>query len=321
MASQTQVSPAVRRATLTLAADAAAAELVPALDASSVPSLLLRGPAIAHWLYRSAPRSYSDLDLLVRAADQPRAAGVLRELGFEDVRAHLTARELAELRLHGHVGSHATTWARDVMVVDLHVTLNHVRACSAKVWSELRSGAVFIEVAGRRVAVPGQAAIALIVALHAAAHGSGYRRTLADLERALEHVPRAVWSEAAEMAERLGTLGEFSAGLVLLPEGLELAREMRLEGTPSVETALRAHNAPLTAIGFERLWRTRGKRAKLELIAREIAPPRAFMRVRFPVARRGRVGMAAAYAWRPVSLFVHGGAGFVAWRRERRARA
>ncbi len=306
------------RATLTLAADAAAAELVPALDAIGVPSLVLRGPAIAHWIYRDAPRYYSDLDLLIPAAGQVRAATVLGELGFEDARAHLSSRELADLRLHGHLGSHATTWERGGMVVDLHVTLNHIRVGSTKVWAELCAGAVLLEVGGREVPVPGQAATALIVALHAAAHGSGYRRTLADLQQALDHVPRDVWSDAAEIAGRLRALGEFSAGLALLPEGLDLAREMELEGAASVETALRARNAPLTAIGFERLWRTRGKRAKLGLIRREIVPPRAFMRVRFPVARRGRVGMAAAYAWRPISLVVHGGAGFVAWRRERR---
>ncbi|HKN93134.1 MAG TPA: nucleotidyltransferase family protein [Thermoleophilaceae bacterium] len=307
----------MRRATLTLAADAAAAELLPALEAIGVPSLILRGPAIAHWAYPDAQRHYSDLDLLIPAAHEPRAAAVLRELGYEDVRAHLSARELADLRLHGHVGTHATTWRRDGMVVDLHRTLNHIRAGSTKVWAELCAGAVMIEVGGRQVAVPGQAATALIVALHAAAHGSGYRRTLRDLEQALNHVPREAWSEAAEMAGRLRALGEFSAGLALLPEGLELAREMELDSAPSVETTLRARNAPLTAIGFERLWRTRGKRAKLGLIRREIMPPPAFMRVRFPVARRGRVGMAAAYVWRPFSLLVHGGAGFVAWRRER----
>jgi hypothetical protein len=319
VASQIQVSPAVRRATLTLAADAAAAELVPALAARSIPTLLLRGPAIAHWLYGDAPRSYGDLDLLVRAADQPRVAGLLREHGFEDVRVELTADELADLRHHGHVGSHATTWERECTTVDLHVTLNYVRAEPDQVWAELSHGSVPIDVAGQRVSVPGQAGVALIVALHAAAHGSGYRRTLADLERALEHVPRAVWAEAAEMATRLRALGEFSAGLALLPAGVGLARDLGVTGSASVETALRARNAPLTAIGFEKLSNTRGQRARLTLIAEEIAPPATFMRVRFPIARRGRIGLAAAYAWRPVSLLLHAGAGFLAWRRERRS--
>jgi hypothetical protein len=48
-------------------------------------------------------------------------------------------------------------------------------------------------------------------------------------------------------------------------------------------------------------------------------PPPAFMRAWSPLARRGALGLALAYAWRPVWLVVHSGAAVRAWRRARRS--
>jgi hypothetical protein len=58
---------------------------------------------------------------------------------------------------------------------------------------------------------------------------------------------------------------------------------------------------------------------RLRLVAGEIAPSPGFMRAWQPVARRGRTGMVAAYAWRPFWLMWKSPRGAAAWARARRA--
>ena len=81
--SQTDSSARLLAAARTLGVDALAAETIEALRAAGVRSILLKGPALAGWLYGDgALREYGDCDLLVDPADTDRAAVVLRELGF-----------------------------------------------------------------------------------------------------------------------------------------------------------------------------------------------------------------------------------------------
>ena len=72
------------------------------------------------------------------------------------------------------------------------------------------------------------------------------------------------------------------------------------------------------AAGFEALAATPGLFAKLRLVAHEMVPTRAFMRWWSPLARRGPLGLAAAYLWRPIWFVGHAPAGLRAWRRARR---
>jgi hypothetical protein len=84
------------------------------------------------------------------------------------------------------------------------------------------------------------------------------------------------------------------------------------------EVALRAGTPPPVALGLQRLARTRGIRNKLSLLIAELVPSASFMRARFPLARRGRFGLTAAYLWRPFWLVGHVGPAIDAWRRARR---
>ena len=107
------------------------------------------------------------------------------------------------------------------------------------------------------------------------------------------------------------------AGLALTPEGRQLARKVGLPEESSVETTLRLQNVPL-AEGFAELAEVPGPRAKAALILREAFPNREFMRWWSSLARRGRLGLALAYLWRPIYLATRAVPGFLAWRRARR---
>ena len=130
--------------------------------------------------------------------------------------------------------------------------------------------------------------------------------------------PKQVWVRAAELAVQLAALPAFAAGLRLDAGGAELADALGLSGDRSVETALRISSPPVTALGFQRLATTSGMRGKTIFLLQELVPPAAFMRAVFPLARRGRLGLAATYLWRPFWLAWHAGPALRAWRRARR---
>ena len=85
----------------------------------------------------------------------------------------------------------------------------------------------------------------------------------------------------------------------------------------SVDALLRVAHVPL-AHGFEELATTRGIRAKLAVLRQELIPSAEFMRWWSPLARRGPLGLAASYVWRPLYLALKAGPGLLAWRRARR---
>jgi hypothetical protein len=290
----------------TMALDSFTGELVTELAGAGLPSLVLKGPAVARLLYQTGGlRFHDDVDLLVRQDDLPEIRLVLSGRGFD----HAADAESGEV------------WARakDGVVVDLHTSLVGIAASAEKAWNVLSKQQSELVLGSAVAHTLTPAGIALHVALHAAQHGIGTGRSLADLDRALAKFDRETWTDAASLARELEAAGAMAIGLGLLPQGASLAAELDLPDDRSTVLALRAATAPLTAIGFYRLFRTPGLRAKGALLRRELFPKPAFMRQMYSVARRGRVGLLAAYAWRPVWLLVHAGPALVALRRARRA--
>src|SRR5436305_178335 len=85
--------------------DSATAEVLRAFAADDVACLVLKGPAIARWLYdASEPRYYIDSDLLVRPADMQRAEQILEALGF--------AKQFDDSRMPEWWREHASEWLR-----------------------------------------------------------------------------------------------------------------------------------------------------------------------------------------------------------------
>jgi len=294
-----------------MAVDAVTANVVTALRRAGIASILLRGPTIARWLYgEDELRAYRDVDLLVEPAKRAEAEAVLARLGFVHRQAGFAPGEAVE---------HASEWIcrRPSVVVDLHNGIEGVRAESAELWTVLASDCHTIGVAGVAADAPGAPALALIITLHAAHHGVHGGKHLEELRRAVERAGLETWRQALQLAERVEAVPSFAAGVRLLPEGAALAERLRLPVVGDRETALRAGGAHSTAIGFARLAATPGVRAKVALVARKLVPTPAFMRHWSRLARRGRLGLALAYLWRPLWLLLHLVPAGVAWLRAR----
>jgi hypothetical protein len=293
---------------MALLLDACAVEVVGAFERAGIESLLLRGPALAAWLYgEHEPRPYTDVDLLVRADDVPRAETVLTGLGFD----------LLPLPPHDR---HAHTWLRaDGASVDLHRSLSGAEADPDVVWSVFRRGAQTLIVHGREIATLGAEGCALEVAMHVAQHGRQLEQPLEDLRRALGRADLEVWRNAAELAAEIRAVSAFASGLRRVATGAAIADRLSLPVDERVSTILRSENPPPMALGLDRLATHPGLPAKIAFAASKIFPSPAFMRAWSGVANRGRVGLAAAYAQRFAWLAWHAGPAVRAWVRARRA--
>lgn len=290
--------------------DAAAVESIAALRASGIRALLLKGPVFDTWLYGGRQtRAYGDVDLLVAPSAFDEAESVLTRLGFREIEG-----------LDEHRKGHATTWERavDGARIDLHRTLVGIEAPPEHVWSAFVADAEETSVGGVAVDTSGVRARVLSVALHAAQHGARSGKPLADLERALACIPVSVWRDAAALAHELDATSAFAVGLRLRPDGVRLAAELGLASDLTPEVVLRSRTPPPLSRGFGRLARTGGVGAKARLIARELVPSPEFMRFSSSLARRGPLGLAAAYVWRTVWLALRAPAGLLAWRRATR---
>jgi hypothetical protein len=299
----------LRSAAVTLRADVATAEVVKAFAARAIPCVLLRGPALVQSV---GSRTYGDVDLLVSPAQLEAAEAVLERLGFKP------ATRSSDFPLRGE--PHAHEWLRraDGAAIDLHRTVSGLSADAEEVWSALSRHAEPLDVAGVQVLCPGPEAQALLVALHAAHHGPNIARPIADLRAALDRLPQRCWPQAAALAERLSASPAFAAGLRLDVGGAALARELGLPDDMPAHVALRATGAPPPALGLLGLAEARGLRAKARLVLRGLAPSPAALRLGRGLARRGRLGLLAAYSTHPFWLLRYMGPSVVAVRRVRR---
>lgn len=303
----------LRLAAFGFGVDRVTAEVSSALEAADVPSILVKGPAIATWLYRGdESRLYGDTDLLIRARDWKRAIATLEGLGFED-----DLGPLAHPRMESRAGY---PWSRaaDEASVDLHCTLFGIGADPEAVWAAFSESTHGQTIGGVEVRMPSYPARLLHISLHAVQHGGEtLPKAMIDLERALTQVPEATWKQALELAERLQAAETFAAGLQLTPEGRRLSTRIGADRDGSTAVSLRLEWAPLSE-GFEELARTPGLGAKLALLVRELVPNPAFMRWWTPLARRGRLGLVASYPWRWLWLAYRVVPGYRAWRRAAR---
>jgi hypothetical protein len=303
--------PRVQIVARTMAVDRVTAEVVEAFRAKGIRSILLKGPAVARWLYdEGALRPYLDCDLLVSPGDFDRAERILANLGFR--------REGLDT-IPDDWPKHARAWYReDRGNVDLHRTLFGVGAPDDDLWRLLSGRTERIPVAGSEVEVLTEPGRALVLALHAAKDGSRVPKVRHDLGHALERLGRDVWEEAGRLAARLEASATFAAGLRLLPTGREVAAHLGLPTEVPTAAALRRHGgAPPLAAGMEWLTEEPSLARKAAVVARKIFPPPAFMRAWTPLARRGPLGLAVAYAWRPFWVLWRMVPAWWAWRRAR----
>src|SRR6266498_322925 len=97
--------PDVEAAIHTMNVDAGAAETVLAFRDAGIRSILLKGPALASWLYdHQAAREYVDIDLLVSPEQLSAGEEILTRLGFHPFGLDL---------IPGDWPKHARTWTRE----------------------------------------------------------------------------------------------------------------------------------------------------------------------------------------------------------------
>jgi hypothetical protein len=306
----THTEPIVSAA-INLALDVATAEVTAAFRAEGILTILLKGAALRDWPSPDPARTSVDIDLLVPPDRFDDAEGVLERLGFE-------SRALDGLPYDRPVPAHTWSGGTYGANIDLHRSLIGVGASPEVTWTILAAETNVLDLGTAKVDALAPAARAMHVALHAAQHGKEQTPPLRDLQRAVEALPLELWAEAAEIATRLDALPAFAAGLRLVPAGAAIASALKLPRAQTTDVALMAATPPDMARGFAWLDNLPGLREKGHFIARKLVPPPDWLRAWSPLARRGRLGLAAAYAWRLLWLLVHAGPGFLAWRRARR---
>ncbi len=317
-------NPSFAAAARTLMLDAAAVQCVSALRTEGVRAILLKGPVTAKWLYAGEGiRDYTDVDLLVAQVELARALGILEGLGYRDTQADRPPNETPPharaLALEPHSGSKADDRFPAGLSVDLHWTFHGIGASDDEFWAVVAGSAERMGIAGVDVDVPNEPTRTLLLSLHAATSGASAGQAIADLERGLERLADETWSSAHELALRLDAVPRFIAGLMMRADGLELIDRLHLGGEMDVLSALRAAGVPPVAGGLERLRQTHGVWPRVRLLARELVPTRSFMRTWSPLARRGQLGLALAYAYRPFALVLELPAALRAHAKARRA--
>lgn len=286
-------SEALIRAAEKLRVDHWTAEVVDAMRARGIRPTLLKGPAVARWLYAddSAGRTYRDVDLLVAPEHLPEAQRVLLGLGFQEPPVRLDDGE-----------QHARPWrrSRDGAVVDLHRTLHGMEDVPlARVWRVLSERTESWQVGGSPAEVPDQVVRTLHVVLHLDAKDGPGSQAWVDLERAVDTVDRPTWRRAAELARHLGIEAEMGERLRTHPRARGLAHELGLPARGSERFQLRAavarHGAAPQLYSVHRLSALSGWRRKASYVRQKVFPPPEFLRQWSPLARRGGVRLAVAY--------------------------
>ncbi|QLQ39083.1 lasso peptide biosynthesis B2 protein [Micromonospora robiginosa] len=272
----------IARSVRCLALDAAAVTLCAALADQGVPAVVLKGPGLAHRLDLVGRRAYGDIDLLVAPASFDRAQRVLAGLGWRSPLPDDPTAYERPWRLPGPV----------VLTVDLHRGFHGVDDREA-FWAEVHASAEPLPLSGGTVPVPGPAATALLVALHAAVPGDS-AKPRADLERALAVFPDETWRAAADLAGRTGAALLFAVGLRSVPAGAERAASLDLIRPASAALWLRARQGSSVALGLAQLGELPTARTRLGYLARRLYPTAVEMRYTLPLARRGWHGLLLA---------------------------
>ena len=279
----------------TLAVDATTVEVLRAFQAAGLRSILLKGPSLQRELHRDGSRrGYGDTDLLVAPADLPRAEGPLAGLGFSLVMDHRDHPGVSE--------PHAQEWKRSRREsLDLHWRIPGVASPPERAWDVLAAQTTPIAIGdtvGESLSPPG---IALLVALHAAHHGTTVEKPLRDLERALDQIDADTWADAARLAAALDAHEAFASGLRLAPAGEQLAVDLHLVAVRSPRRRLMAGDQPAGSLGLLRILESPTARDRARAVRAELLPAPAFMRAASPLARRGRLGLVLAYLVRPAA--------------------
>jgi Uncharacterised nucleotidyltransferase len=276
-----------------LAVDRLSVEIVTAFAGCGIETLLLKGPVLGEWLYPGEVRPYCDSDLMVAPGDRARAIRVLERLGFREYRPWMPS----PLSLDAG----GTAYERGGDKVDLHCVLPGLDGKPSVIRSSLLAHSEHYVLDGAQLRVPDRDVLLLHVCLHAAHHANYMEcKPFEDLRRAIAGATDEQWNRSLELARAYGGVAAFAAGLQVVPEGRPLARRLGIEDVRSHRFGLRREDNVI-AEEIRALFSTQASlRQKLATVISELFPRSQYMRWWSPLARRGRLGLVAAYAWRPL---------------------
>ena len=271
---------------LSLSLDVVGLRVSRALRAAAVPHALIKGPTSARWLYDGS-RPYRDVDLLGPASMLSRAVAGLERAGI--------ARRLAGAA--GEEADHSLLMTTPTGIeLDFHRSLPFVPTGHGHtedlVWHVLAEHLEDFELFdGEPVPALDEVGRCLVLVLHALTNQAGSQAD-EDLRLARTKAAPESWTQALDVADRLGIRDIYAAGLLLSDDdGSERA-------LPPM-AYLRRHAAPSLAVGLQRLveasWTDR-----LMLVARKAVPTPGFMQYSDPQARQGAMALAGSHVrrWR-----------------------
>src|SRR5208283_4643249 len=214
-----------------------AAEIVDSFAAAEVPSIAIKGPALAIAAYGDvAMRVFGDLDFLVRLSDLPRAVKALERIGYS------SEAYRADVVESGFFPDVTLGFSREGSVVDLHWRLSPRHFPFAPDGEHIWNRSVEMELLGRRVRVLGPADTILFQACHGSKHGWMTLAQICDFAHVLATANPIDWSSVLDDARRRRSLR-----MLLL--GVDLADSLSLCEVPAelLDAARRdSHLASLT---------------------------------------------------------------------------
>ncbi len=295
--------------------DTWAARATAAISARGVRVLLLKGAAIATWLYEpiGLPRGYVDVDLLVAPRDVDVALAVLGELGF---RHAVPPRDRTPAMSHEW-----TLVGAGGAVMDLHERLLGIRRPADEAFELLWEGRDALTVGGRVVAVLGIPDRTVHLALHRAASGTDVKAAR-DLTLALDALHADVWARALARADLLDCSAAVVGALRLHPDAATLVaagRSAEAAGGGDVELQMRLLGASPAGLAFARFQAGSRNGQRGHVLRTVLFPGTARLRTLSPLARRGRLGLIAARLARPIQVGIGALPGWLEFRRAARA--
>jgi hypothetical protein len=287
------LSPRVLGVMARLQVDAWTAEVVGAMRERGIRPVLLKGPAVARWLYAEDPdlRSYVDADLIVSPSDFDAARRLLADLGFV---AALPA-PIEDVVWH----SRAYARERDGANVDLHHKFHGMQAVTDEdAWRAVSTHSEVMCVSGVDVEVPGIPARVLHLVLHLEPEDGPNSQNWRDLLRGLDRVPREDWSAALALARQLGIEHEMGVRLRRLPEGAALADELGIARKASryyqLAVAVERGDAPRSVRSIWGFLSLPNISSRLAYIVAKLTPDERALREQSMLARMGHVRIARA---------------------------
>lgn len=255
--------------------------------------MVLKGPALAAWLYEGERRDYVDADVLVPASKLDAAERALAAGGLQRV-----DRGLYESEQPRHAVSLRAVATQNECELDLHLGLAGAVASFDQQWDLLWGSRQELIVAKQPVWIPSPPALAVHVCLHAAVNGIGDARTMEDLRRVLAGYPASEWSHVLDFAEQLGCGDQVALALALLPAGRHV--QPPRQGVP-LAVRLRGRHGSEPVVRLAEIARQPPRQA-ITALAHELLPSRAFMQTEYPTASWGPAGLALAHLARWIRL-------------------